>query len=105
MNTISPAIADAYHLLRQELYVPLDEAECLSQSEKWTDEELASVRNLIPDLTTVIRGMLAEHKGLTGSCDKCGMAWPCDIVQTVHRLLKDPDHEFVRIVLRAEEDR
>jgi hypothetical protein len=104
MDTISPALADAYALLRQDLYEHLDEAECLGLTDDWTAAEQDSAHRLIADLVVVIRGMLAGHTENTrGTCTKCSTGWPCDVVSTIHRLVKDPDNEFARILRKAHE--
>jgi hypothetical protein len=100
MSPTSPALTDAFALLRLDLYTYLDEVEFLSEK---VDDELA--RKLIPDLVTVIRGILVAHKNNnSGHCKRCGTRvlgllirrepWPCDVVNTVHSLLKDPDKIF-----------
>ena len=59
------------------------------------------VRDLIPDLVVVIRGLLIEHEGTSvGDCRTCHAAWPCPVVTTIYALVKDPDREFVAILNR-----
>jgi hypothetical protein len=105
MDTISPAVADAHRLLRQDLYGYLDEAEYLSTKlDGWTPEDARSARDLIPDLTMIVRGVLLDHRESTdGVCLACDSAWPCASVSTVHGLIKDPNREFVKIARRAHE--
>lgn len=105
MDQITPALADAYQLLRQDLYGYLDEAEFLSTKlGDWTEEDARSARDLLPDLTGIIRAVLLDHKETaTGICPTCNSRWPCVTVCTLHRLIKDPDAEFVRIAQRSAE--
>jgi hypothetical protein len=103
MNSLSPVIADAHHLLRQNLYRHLDEAEALvSGNDYWDDDNIESARKLIGDLITVVRGVVALHDRPHGNrCATCDMQWPCQALETIHRLVKDPDKEFVRILHRV----
>jgi hypothetical protein len=103
MDTISPAVADAHRLLRQDLCDYLDEAEYLSTKlTTWTEADARSARDLIPDLTMIVRGVLLDHKeSADGVCPGCNSAWPCSSVSTVHGLIKDPAREFVKIAQRA----
>lgn len=81
-------------LLRNEIYEVLDEAEYLAQLD-WDESDEGLVRKTIPDLTTVIRGLIAEHESSeTGQCKECGCAWPCPVTERVHGLIKDPDRVF-----------
>jgi hypothetical protein len=100
MDTISPAMAEAYRLLRTELYSQLDEAESLAtQYDEWSDQDVDTAREMIPDLVLVIRGLLVEHGTLaSGDCRMCTSAWPCQVVETIHALLNDPQHQFVSLV-------
>ena len=62
-------------------------------------------RALIPDLVVVIRGLLVEHAVQpSGECRICSSAWPCPVVTTIHAFVKDPQHQFVALVLRARDD-
>jgi hypothetical protein len=106
MGTNRSALAEAYHLLRQDLYGHLDEAEYLAMKyEPWTDQDLDSALVLIPNLVTVIRGVVALHDTpdpvTDPRCRTCDESWPCEAFETIHRLVKDPDREFVRLVTRA----
>jgi hypothetical protein len=103
MQDLPPAVRDAYGLLRRDLLGYLDDAENLAlKLGSWSEAEKKSVRKLIPDLTTVIRGMLAVHQAASnGDCTGClgrPTPWPCDNVQTIHALLKDPDREFIKLM-------
>jgi len=106
MNTISPAVADAFHLLRTDLYDHLDEAEYLAEkSQEWSEQDRETARALIPDLVVVIRGLLLEHGAHpSGVCRICASAWPCPVVTTIHELVKDPDRQFVTLVERTHSD-
>jgi len=56
---------------------------------------------LIPDLVAVIRGLLLEHGvQASGDCRTCTSVWPCPVVTTIHGLVKDPERQFVSLVLR-----
>ncbi|MDQ3152682.1 MAG: hypothetical protein M3R63_13505 [Actinomycetota bacterium] len=106
MDTISPVLVDAFHLLCTDLYEHLGEAELLaSKDREWRREDIDSARKLIPDLVVVIRGLLIEHQTQSsGDCRICSSKWPCPVVTTIHALVKDPDREFVALVCRANED-
>ena len=63
MDTVSPVLADAFHLLLRDHYEHLCEAEDLaSKTGEWSGEDIDSVRRLIPDLLVMIRGLLIEHE-------------------------------------------
>ena len=106
MTTLSPILADAYHLLQQDLYRHLDDAEFLAAKyAEWTEEDAESARALIEDLITVIRCVAAAHeppKTEPNVCRTCETPWPCAAIITIHRLVKDPDTEFVRLVVKRE---
>jgi hypothetical protein len=106
MDTISPVVVDAFHLLCSDLYEHLDKAESLANKAKgWYREDADTARKLIPDLVLVIRGLLYEHRVTPGGdCRTCSSAWPCPVVTTIHGLVKDPDREFVALVNRAHDD-
>lgn len=103
MDPISPALADAFGLLRTDLYWHLDEAESLaSQAADWSDEDIDTARKLIPDLVIVIRGLVMEHQAQpSGDCRICPSTWPCPVVTSIHALVKDPEREFVALARRA----
>jgi hypothetical protein len=93
MNTLSPVVSDAFKLLRQDLYLHLDNAEYVAENES------ESAQKLIQDLVTVVRGVVALHDTPYGArCKVCDGTWPCQAFETVHRLLKDPDKQFVKIL-------
>ena len=106
MDPISPVLADAFGLLRTDLYEHLSEAESVAdKASEWSWEDIDVVRKLIPDLVVVIRGLLIEHQMTpSGECRVCTSAWPCPVVTTIHALVKDPSREYVAIVRRANGD-
>ncbi len=99
VSTLPSAIADAFQLLRRDLYGHLDEAEYLAmKTSDWSTHDVEVARALIPDLVLVIRGLLGEHGvDRAGLCQTCAAAWPCPVVRTVRDLLKDPDRQFVAL--------
>jgi hypothetical protein len=105
MDTTSPVATDAIRLLHYNLYEHLDEAEGhATKDSRWSEEDIETARRLIPDLVTVIRGVVALHeKGRSASCRTCGALWPCQAFQTLHRLVKDPDRELVRLLNRIKD--
>lgn len=100
MEPISPTLSAAYHLLRTEIYRHLDEAEYLAQFDTWDAMEQELARKVIPDLATVIRGMVAQHESTddTGRCKVCGIPWPCSVTETVHALVTDQERTFRKIL-------
>jgi hypothetical protein len=106
MDTISPAVTDAFRLLRIDLYAHLDEAEFLATKfDEWSEQDVDTARELIPDLVVVIRGLIGEHESdRHGECRICASAWPCPVVTKIHALVKDPDSQFVALLRRAIED-
>jgi hypothetical protein len=99
MTTIPPALADAYALLRDNVYQHLDEAEFLALKEDdWSAAEIDSVRRLFPDLLQVIRTLWHKHEPTwNGRCRCCLRPWPCATAQAIHHELKDPGREFARL--------
>lgn len=105
MNTLSPVVSDAFRLLRQDLYLHLDTAEFLAaRYDAWSEADAAAARSLIQDLVTVLRGVVALHDTPVagGRCRTCDSYWPCQAFETVHKLLKEPDRQFVRLVAKTE---
>lgn len=103
MNTLSPVVSDAFRLLRQDLYLHLDNAEFLAAGyDTWSEADLESARALIQDLVTVVRGVVALHDTPVngGRCRTCDSYWPCQAFETVHKLLKEPDRQFVALIKR-----
>lgn len=105
MDTTSLVATDAIRQLRTNLYEHLDEAEGhATKLSRWSEEDIATARRLIPDLVTVIRGVISLHAlGPSASCRTCGAAWPCQAFATMHRLVKDPDNEIVRLLTQVRE--
>lgn len=99
MNIISPATKEAYGLLRNEIYVHLEGAEYLAQEFRWDAREQDMARKVIPDLVTIIRGMMIQHEATeNGKCRICRLSWPCSITETIHALVTDPDRTFCEIL-------
>jgi hypothetical protein len=92
------ALSEAHRLLRNDLYMHLEEAEYLAEYDTWSTKQQRSARAVIPNLVTVIRGMVVLHDGPSGRCPTCGTAWPCQNFEAIHRLVKNPDGEFVKLV-------
>jgi len=103
MDSQSPAVADAFHLLRHDLYAHLDEVEFLAMKyDPWLAADVTSARAVIPDLVTAIRVVLALHDtGTYDVCDNCREEWPCRAFQQIHRVVKDPDREYSRLLARG----
>ena len=105
MDTISPALADAFSLLRDDLYRHLDEAECLGQCSSCSEADEDAAHKLIGDLVVVIRGLLVEHQEQAGGrCRVCPSTWPCPVVRTIHGLVKDPRRQFAALLRWANGD-
>jgi hypothetical protein len=93
MTAISPAHAHAFWLLRNEIYTQLDEAEFVSA------EFAESARELICDLVTVIRAVVAQHKDdAEGHCLFCHHIWPCLSIGSIHQIMQDPEREFAKLM-------
>lgn len=106
MTTLSLACADAFGLLREDFYTHLEEADCLAnQDGEWSDDDIQTARGLIGDLVLALRGLLIEHQlQPSGDCRICTSTWPCPVVTTIHVFVKDPERQFVALVLRARDD-
>jgi hypothetical protein len=106
MDTLSSTLKTAFTLLRFDLYEHLDEADRLAgECREWTEQDHETAGKLIEDLVVVIRGMLGAHKETAAvTCRACGTAWPCEVVRTVHDLVKDPETQFVKLVLAARDE-
>ncbi len=106
MSTLSPLLADALALLREDLFIHIEEADTLAtQTAEWSTEDRERARKLIGDLVLMIRGLLIEHERRdAGDCRTCHVAWPCPVAITIHGFLKDPERQFVALVQRARED-
>jgi hypothetical protein len=105
MDTLAPAVADAFALLQEDLYRRLDEAESSALSyQDWEDDDIDAARELIPELVIVIRGLVLDHQVRPGGgCRVCASEWPCSVVSLIHGLLKDPDHEYPELARRVHE--
>jgi hypothetical protein len=105
MDPLTPAAADAFDLLREDLYQRLDDAESSSLSYwDWDQEDIDTARELIPNLVLVLRGLLLDHQMRPGGeCRTCSAAWPCPVVAVMHSLLKDPEDQFVALARRVHE--
>lgn len=106
MDTTSPVVIDAFRLLRRDICEHLGEADLLATKyAEWSEQDVDTARKLIPDLLTVIRGLIREHEMTPGGdCRTCSSGWPCPVITTIHALAKDPDREFVALLRRANED-
>ncbi len=106
MNALSPALADAGHLLHEDLYNHLHEAEYLAEQDgEWSPDDSETARNLIGDLAMVMRRLLSEHRlQSSGNCQTCPSAWPCPVVTTIHATVKDPHRQFTALARRARDD-
>jgi hypothetical protein len=106
LSTPTPALAEAGHLLHDDLYVHLHEADYLAeQDDEWSADDKDTARKLIGDLVLVIRGLLVEHRAQSGGdCRICTSAWPCPVVTTIHAVVKDPQRQFVVLVRRARDE-
>ncbi|GDY29553.1 hypothetical protein [Gandjariella thermophila] len=106
MDSIPPITEDAFALLRNDIYEHIDEAEALSaRFGAWTNEDIRTARILIPDLVTVIRGLLVEHPvRASGNCPTCTAPCPCPVVVSIHKLVKDPERHFVTLVEKAHDE-
>ena len=103
MNRSGPVIARAFSLLRDELYEHIEEAEYLVEEDReWSELDLDTVRKVITDLATVVRGMVAAHREQeSGTCVSCGLVCPCPTVATIYGLVTDPERQFAALVRKA----
>jgi hypothetical protein len=102
MDTLAPAVADAFQLLQQDLYRHLDAADASALSfEDWEQDDIDTARELIPNLVMVLRKLLLNHQARpSGECQTCISTWPCPVVTLIHNLIKDPDSQFVALADR-----
>jgi hypothetical protein len=101
---ISPVEAEAFRLLRDDLYQHLLEAEYLAtQNDTWSEEQAERAHEVIPDLVTVIRGLVVMHEG-PEECTTCHKPWPCVQFATIHQLVKDPDRLFGKLLTARREE-
>jgi hypothetical protein len=103
MPTLSPAVADAFRLLRTNLYLHLDETEFLADRwDEWSEDDVTTARALISDLALLVRQILREHDVRPdGDCALCALVWPCPVVTTIHEVVTDPEHRFTTLVDNA----
>ena len=102
MDPVSPALAEAYHLLQQDLYRHLEEAEYLAEDD-WYEEQADLGRMLLLELAAGVRSLLAAHQaGGTGECRTCAKAWPCQVTGAIHRLVRDPDNHFAQLLNKTD---
>ncbi len=92
------ALSEAHRLLRNDLYLHLEEAEYLAEFDGWTMKQQRTARAVIGNLVTVIRGIIVLHDDRSDRCPSCATTWPCNNFETIHRLVKNPDGEFVKLV-------
>ena len=99
MSTLPPATADAFRLLQSDLYFHLDRAELLAYSwNKWSDYEVEVMRELVADLSEIVRQLLRIHKPADGEeCEACLLRWPCGVLETIHMIVTDPERQFVAL--------
>lgn len=102
---MTSAESEAWRLLRNDLYMRLEEAEYLAEYDTWSVKQQRSARAVIPNLVTVIRGLVVLHDGPNGKCPACRSSWPCAVFEQIHRLVKNPDAEFVKLVGARREQR
>lgn len=94
----SKMLAEAFHLIQQDRYQHLEQAEYLAE-DGWDEETAQLARVLLPDLCSVIRGVLTAHRpDSNAACTACKTEWPCPVVGLIHRLVKDPERHFVRLL-------
>jgi hypothetical protein len=103
MSTLSPVLADAFGLLREDICAHLDEADSLvMQDAEWSADDMDKARELIGDLVLGIRGLMIEHELQSGGdCRICASAWPCPVLATIHGFVKDPEGQFVALARRS----
>jgi hypothetical protein len=98
MDANAAVLADASFLLQQDLYSHLEEAEYLSDIDWTTEEQHELVRDLLSELPMLIRHTLAPHRANEqGDCTACERPWPCQVVTTLHSLVKHPDNHFAKL--------
>jgi hypothetical protein len=103
--SIEPAEIDAIRLLRNDMAEHLENAEYLAEPPvTWDADEQQRAGLVIEQLVTVVRGVLITHDieiedGKSDrQCRTCETPWPCETYGTLHRLVKNPDSEMVRIL-------
>ncbi|OZM73728.1 hypothetical protein CFN78_09460 [Amycolatopsis antarctica] len=99
MSTVSPALDRAFWLLRNEIYERLDAADCLIEDfAEWTGAQQERAGQVLDDLVTTIRSVVAEHVADTaGQCVFCADAWPCRTIAVVYRVTTDPERQIATL--------
>ena len=105
MSALSPVMADAFALLREDICAHLDEADALAlQDADWSADDMDKARELIGNLVLGIRGLMIEHElQSSGECRTCASSWPCSVMATIHSFVKDPEGQFVTLANRTHE--
>lgn len=105
MRKNSPALDDAFRLLRNDLYEYLEEAEYLpDRLEHLITPELEPLTRVVGDLVTVVRGVVAHHQADEDIvCTVCKTEYPCLAVSTIRELVKDPNRVFAGLIRAARE--
>src|SRR5262245_29038470 len=102
MSTTSPIEAEAFRLLRDNLYEHLEEAEYLADAGPWSPEQAESIRTVMSALVTIIRSLMAQHDPPRAParryCATCNTYWPCPGIYAIYKVLKDPDGELVKLI-------
>ena len=106
--SIEPAEIDAIRLLRNDIVEHLENAEYFAEPPiDWGPDEQQRAGLVIEQLVTIVRGALITHDieiedGQSDRlCRTCETPWPCETYGTLHRLIKNPDAELVRILKTA----
>ncbi|SNR41305.1 hypothetical protein SAMN06265360_10597 [Haloechinothrix alba] len=106
MDSTALTRADAFHLLRQDLYGHLDETEYLAmKTAGWTETDADIARDVIPELVETIRQVFRVHtEAQPGTCD-CGEPWPCRTVSAVHARLNATGSTTHALYVAGEQER
>jgi hypothetical protein len=106
--SIEPADLDAIRLLRNDMSEHLENAEYLAEPPvDWNAAQQAQAGLVIEQLVSVVRGAVITHDIVIEDgksdrqCRTCETPWPCETYGTLHRLIKDPNAELVRILKTA----
>jgi hypothetical protein len=107
VDELTPAMRDAYTLLRSKMLNCLDTLDEVLVPANFYDEKvvLALAYNEVPRLVVALRGVLKDHKtDDDGHCGSCGhrkvgerfepTPWPCAVVNSVYRYVQDPNRFF-----------
>jgi hypothetical protein len=111
MDTIEPAVTDAYALLRNDLVEHLEAADdwagkVSERPGNVAKEDLERICGLVTDLTMIVRHIVFDHEENThGNCQICDVPAPCAAVRTIHGTVKNPGHEFLPLVKQANGER